>query len=585
MYIDTGTLSSVLADDLAIAGWDGYITPYPGQKPFHFACASLFKSCTKKYLTGTQGTTKKGDAAALELFLRVNEKCRVFYAQSNERSEIEEIALGEAKKLLYNFFYPVKRVESNFGPTRPPEFLLNFSEIWKTAGCGPGAAIGAQNGDFLSKFATSVLTATDQSLFMFYEQAIRSHPTWNACEIIRNTRKGRRIVAGNRLSFVPKTAKISRCICTEPILNMFFQKGIQGSLERQLKQVIGIDLSTQPDENSRLAQIGSLTGRFGTIDLQSASDSMSISIVRDFFPSRVFDLLMRFRSPTTTLPGGEEVELHMVSSMGNAFTFPLQTLFFSALVLGAYRAMGIKPIHFRGHIGSEGKSNFAVFGDDIIVLQQAFGLVTRLLELTGFTVNQDKSFNEGLFRESCGHDYYDGRNVRGVFIQHLNDANDLYSAINRFNRWSARWSVPLPLTISFLARKCRFLPVPYDEDDSAGIKVPFSALRGSKTVDKHTGGILYRYSKISGSKFSLTKIEERKAARLGFFYNPDGLLLSFVAGYIRNGSIDIRSNRRQSNIRKRWSSRWNYIPSGHGESYGYDERWKLLAESNLSKFD
>jgi len=578
MYVDTGTLSSLLAADLYASGWDGSLSPYPGQNPFQFAMMSMANSCVKKYLPGTLDTTKAGDASALDLFLESNNHCRDFFSSPPARNEAEEIALGEAKKLLYNFFYPIKHGESPRGPTMPPDFVLNFHEIWKSAGCGPGAAIGSTGGSFLNKFAISELTATDQSLFMLYEQTIRSYPTWEACEKVRQTHKGRRIVAGNRLSFVPKTAKISRCICTEPILNMFFQKGIQGALERRLAETIGIDLSNQPDENSLLARIGSQTGRFGTIDLKSASDSLSLHIVREFFPRRVVDLLERFRSPKTVLPDGSEVELHMVSSMGNAFTFPLQTLFFSAVVLGAYRVMGIKPQHFRGRFG--GISNFAVFGDDIVVEREAFNFVSRLLFLTGFTVNQDKSFNEGSFRESCGHDYYQGHDVRGVYIRRLSDANDLYSAINRFNRWSAKHGVPLPLTVSFLLKKCRFLPVPYEEDDAAGVKVPFAMLK-NKRHHKDTGGIFYRYSKMMGSKFSLSEIDERQAARMGYFDNPDGLLLSFVAGYIRNEAIDIRIIRRRSNIRTRYSSRWDYIPSGAGESPCYGDSWKVITRMNL----
>jgi hypothetical protein len=579
MYIDTGKLSSVLAADLVASGWNGYLQPYPGQPVRQFAMSALAKSSIKKYLPGTLDTSPAGDLAALNLFLEINERCRTWSFQSQLRNEAEEIALGEAKKLLYNFFYPIKQGESDVGPTLPPDFRLNSGEIWKSTGCGPGAAVGTRGTNFYFKFATSELTATDQSLFFLYEQMIRSYPTWKACEDFRQTRKGRQIIAGSRLSFVPKTSKISRCICTEPILNMFFQKGIQGSLERGLKEVIGIDFSNQPDENSLLARIGSETGRFGTIDLQSASDSMSMALVKEFFPRRVFDLLSRFRSPKTVLPDGRTIDLHMVSSMGNAFTFPLQTLFFSAIVLGAYRVLGIKPKHFRGRFG--GESNFAVFGDDIIVEREAFNLVSRLLSISGFTVNQDKSFNEGLFRESCGSDYMSGHNVRGVFIQSLNDANDLYSAINRFNRWSARWQVPLPITVGFLRKKCRFLPIPYDEDDSFGIKVPVAMLREPLIRHPDTGGIIYRYSKIDNEKFSLTKVDERKKARLGYFENLDGLLLSFLAGYIRKGSIGMRTMRRRSHIRVRYSSRWDYIVPDTDESSCYSERWKLLTQRNL----
>jgi len=358
---------------------------------------------------------------------------------------------------------------------------------------------------------------------------------------------------------------------------MLFQKGIAGVLERRMRQVLKIDLSTQPNINARLARVGSETGEFGTIDLSSASDSMSLSLVREFFPASVVRWLELTRCESTILPDGREIELHMISSMGNAFTFPLQTIFFSALVYGAYRALEIPFIRTREH----SLGNFAVFGDDIIVHRKAYDLVVRMLQLSGFSVNVDKSFNTGLFRESCGHDYYDGYNVRGVYIKQLCDANDCYSAINRLNRWSARHGVALCSLVEYLSRKCRFLPVPYDEDDSSGIKVP-EALLTRRVRSRDTQATAYRASVLVPRKVRVDPL--KGVPKLPRWYeNPDGLLLALLAGSIRDGFVGLRSNGRKAVIRKRYSSRWDYIPFAHAERHGYHEGWKAYVSINLGK--
>jgi hypothetical protein len=336
MYIDSSTLTSLLEADLVAASWDGSLEPYPGQSASQFSMMNLRRSLTKKYLPGTGKSGSSQENRALDLFLAINEKCRLFDFQSRLCNEAEEIVIGEAKAFLYDFFYPKPSLRMEwvipYAEMREVchyrDFILRPSCFLEGVGCGPGAAVGSLSTDFYTKLATSNLTATSQALYRDYVQTISYHPTWTECETTRSKHRVFRVVSGSRLSFVPKTAEICRTICSEPILNMFFQKGIQYALERRLREVLGIDFSIQPDENARLARIGSLTQRFGTIDLKSASDSLSLNLMKDILPEEVFRLLCRYRSPTVTLPGGDEVELHMLSSMGNAFTFPLQTIVF-----------------------------------------------------------------------------------------------------------------------------------------------------------------------------------------------------------------------------------------------------------------
>ena len=561
---DYASLLPVYLDsDLYSAGWDGAINPYPGQTGRQYAMMSLKKSLLKKY---QDSISKDSDTKALELFEKINSACQHYRFDASLLSEVDAIAVGEAKAFIDRFFFP-----------DPIDGVLTLGSIEKGFGFGNGANIGSYGSDFLSKIGTSRMSATSSALHKLYMQAISEDPIWSDVESIRSVARGFDIVQGSRLSFVPKTAEISRTICTEPLLNMMFQKGICAVLEKRLRQISGIDLKVQQDRNRQLARLGSIDGRFGTIDLSSASDSMSNALVSEFFPPSVVGWLNLTRSPVTTLPGGRVVELHMVSSMGNAFTFPLQTIFFLSLVYGAYRVYGI-PFH-QPNMHSLG--NFAVNGDDIIVDSRAYGLVCKLLGLCGFSVNVEKSYNETSFRESCGRDYYSGYDVRGVYIKTLKTVNDQYSAINRLNVWSAKHGIALPSVVSFLMKGCRLLPIPFDEQDTAGVKVPLRCLR-KRSISKKTGGFVYRYSHIDTVEYDVSDITVRPPKIRGWVSNPPAVLMAALAGTLRTGKVVTRTSRRSTRIRTRSSSRWDWIPPDPGLSPGFGESWKWFVELNLN---
>ena len=557
-----------LDHDLRMAGWNGAISPYPDMNVRQKAMQSLRASLMKKF---TDGPSASAESNALSLFLKINEQCKAFTLGTTSLTVSEAIAIGEAKDFIYRLFFPSNQESGNLR-------RLTLAEISSRFSVGNGANIGSYSTDFLSKIGTSRMTATNHRLHKLYVQAISCDPLWSSVESTRSKFREADIVQGSRLSFVPKTTEISRTICTEPILNMLFQKGIASVLEDLLAEVCGIDLRKQPDKNRMLAQLGSKEGKFGTIDLSSASDSMSIGLVREFFPKHVFDMLEMTRCPYTVLPDGTNVELHMISSMGNAFTFPLQTIFFTSLVYGAYRALSIhfdRP--YRQSLGS-----FAVFGDDIICVKEAYGLLTRLLSICGFGVNVDKSFNQGPFRESCGRDYFNGHNVRGVYIKTLRTISDKYSAINRLNRWSSIWGIPLPTVIHSLLRGVRFLPVPLDEMDDCGIKVPERFIK-KRLVNRKTGGLYYRYLHRQANSYDVTDVEFKPPKLRGWVNNPSAVLLAALAGTLRNGKAVTRSiENSRAVFRIRSSSRWDWIPSEYAEMRTIGEGWKSFIELNLT---
>lgn len=202
------------------------------------------------------------------------------------------------------------------------------------------------------------------------------------------------VVPGNKFTTVPKNAKTDRGICVEPTLNIYGQLGVGALLRRRLKR-LGIDLTSQ-ERNQKLASLAN-DWKLATIDLSAASDSLSWKCVMELLPYDWFELLDLFRS-SFSLVEGSYVELEKFSSMGNGYTFELETLIFSAV------AFSIVPLHDHHKV--------AVYGDDIIVPQYAASDVIDALEYLGFKVNGKKSFLAGNFFESCGTDWFSGQNVR-----------------------------------------------------------------------------------------------------------------------------------------------------------------------------
>lgn len=222
-----------------------------------------------------------------------------------------------------------------------------------------------------------------------------------------------------KLEFVPKNARTYRGIVVEPSLNSVLQLGIGDYIARRLKR-IGVDISDQT-RNGELARRGSIANDLATLDLSSASDTISIELVRLLLPDDWFRLLNAARTSRISIKGeSEEVTLEKFSSMGNGFTFPLETLIFWALTVSCC------PIGASGDIG--------VYGDDIICPSGSVDDVIGILTLCGFSVNTEKSFWDGPFRESCGRDYYLGIACRPYYQKHLVSGRTLFTAHNYFIR-------------------------------------------------------------------------------------------------------------------------------------------------------
>lgn len=225
---------------------------------------------------------------------------------------------------------------------------------------------------------------------------------------------GTDLVRCSRTIFVPKTATKLRTISMEPVSLQYIQQGVMreiyGFIERHPFLGSRIQLSDQ-GQNQVLALKGSIDHTYGTIDLSHASDSVSWDLVRRLFRPvpLLYKWLLATRSKCTLLPTGETVTLHKFAPMGSALCFPIECIVFAAAVEYASRV-----VCTRERVASQ---LWSVYGDDLVVPSHIYDYVEDVLEACGFTVNRTKSYNTGKYRESCGKEYYDGRDISPLYYR------------------------------------------------------------------------------------------------------------------------------------------------------------------------
>jgi len=107
--------------------------------------------------------------------------------------------------------------------------------------------------------------------------------------------------------------------------------------------------------------------------------------------------------------------------MGSALTFPIESMVFLTIVFLAKEEELRRPLTRKDIKSLRGQVR--IYGDDIIVPIGLVPAVVRLLEAFGLKVNQNKSFWNAKFRESCGGDYYQGHDVTVVRLRSLFPTN------------------------------------------------------------------------------------------------------------------------------------------------------------------
>nr|UJQ85127.1 MAG: hypothetical protein 3 [Leviviridae sp.] len=283
------------------------------------------------------------------------------------------------------------------------------------------------------------------------------------------------VADSDSITFVPKDAKTERPIAVGASLNTFLQLGVKSYMERRLKKV-GIDLTTQ-EVNQERARLGSLqdnSSSFVTIDLSSASDTISYELVKLLLDPFWFAFLDDLRHKSGKLDDGTVIHYQKFSAMGNGFTFPLESLIFWAICKASIEESGLQC----------NRNDIVVFGDDIILRKHSYPVAISALKWSGFTTNVEKSFFDGPFRESCGKDYYSGTDVRPIYLKRrLLRYEDIYYLLNRISSTMItrnRFDPGLQGIYAYLfglldTRLINYLPM--DDNSDGGIQVPLRYLR------------------------------------------------------------------------------------------------------------
>ncbi len=388
----------------ALLDWADALSSAKASTAYEHRMQRQLAALVRKYPT-LPGLAIDPQAEATKKFLAAEHRCsrvnRKFRLYSVLRSP-HEAALAKARSWIHYVLGEVK-----------------LAEMWSLAGFGAGASLGIHgNCTNLARKVLSEEWTVTPGAYYFARAAMKDDmhifelvtkptdvPFYCVDPDSFNQAFGEkaRLVEHNKISFVPKDAKTDRAIATEPLLNGYLQKGVDSYMRKRLKRV-GYDLSDQT-MNQEKARLGSIDWRspdgYATIDLSSASDSISIELCRFLLPPDWFDLLNQLRSKSYELDGKVYTYQKFVS-MGNGFCFPLETLLFASLC----HAAGADDQPLRT----------SVYGDDIVIARSVFDRVIELLTICGFKANMKKTFSQGPFRESCGADWFEGEDVRPILL-------------------------------------------------------------------------------------------------------------------------------------------------------------------------
>lgn len=277
---------------------------------------------------------------------------------------------------------------------------------------------------------------------------------------------------------VPKATEIDRVACKEPEINMFLQRIVGNKIRAKLRKR-GIDLNDQTI-NQRLAK-SALRDGLATIDLSSASDSITTQLVCELLPVDWFCLLNDLRVHRVSIDDISH-EPEMFSSMGNGFTFELESLLFYAMT---------RAIAWESNV----KGRISVYGDDIIAPKVLGARIKRVFAWFGFKVNSKKSNWSGMFRESCGKHYYNHREVTPFYLRApVRQKTDVIRILNHLLLWDScgLWCITHPDILEFHVKWSKIIPKSCHggqdpESDSAlvtGTKPDHRFLRSVKTLNR-----------------------------------------------------------------------------------------------------
>lgn len=326
------------------------------------------------------------------------------------------------------------------------------AEEWvDSSGWGPGVSTLMKGSQSVQPNKYQNETGITQELLDVLSPLMRvCYPSWYSEVLAQRVWD---VEMGSMFHTVPKNSKTNRVIFIEPGFNLFFQKGI-GKMIRDRMARKAVSLKYQ-SRNRSLCQ-SAWECALATIDFSSASDLISRSVVELLVPHEWFRVMDLVRSKRGLFRVGANTYTKSVfnkfSSMGNGFTFELESLIFWAI------AHEVTADFIRRGIGNPlDVETVGAYGDDVILPQYAAEEFSFLCELLGFTVNKQKSYREGNFFESCGVHYWKGTEVTPFYLkQMVGGIRELYKAHNSVTRQSMLWGW------EGLVRDGRFRPVVTD---------------------------------------------------------------------------------------------------------------------------
>lgn len=345
---------------------------------------------------------------------------------------------------------------------------------------------------------------------------------------------------------VPKSWLKRRGISFEPVVHQYYQSALFKGFDEWFKAHPRMRISLDDQESSRrLALEGSRWYNYSTIDLSSASDTVTWELVQELFRDSP-DILryMGYVRTETVIVNGRTVSLHKYAPMGSVLCFPVECIVFSAIASYACHLSGIPQL-------------YRVYGDDIVIDSRAYQHACSLLEELHFSVNSTKSFGpSSCFLEACGMEAYRGADVTPCRISRRFDVKRIerqspqqlvgsIEVINRLYEYgllSARRMLVKDILRVYGA-------VPFSVNPAKGIYTPNpnnDHLKGRYNTDLQC--LEYRVVELS-------TVSRKGNEDIRYVYTLEGIEQRLVSDPYLEGPLTCGSTR--TSLREEWRTEWD----------------------------
>lgn len=206
---------------------------------------------------------------------------------------------------------------------------------------------------------------------------------------------------------VPKSYKAARIIAMEQCYRNEGGARVERYFRTYDRMYRRVDLTDQTI-NQSLAKAGSSGGGYATLDASNASDLIGRSLLNDLFPPRFAALISPLLTTHLLYPDGKVQPMQMLSSSGHTLTFRLETLVYLAIAQAAS--------NFYSVFSGEELLPAWAYGDDVLIDQRAAEVAIDFYEVMGLKINPEKSYWSGSYRESCGKEYLDGKEIFSLYF-------------------------------------------------------------------------------------------------------------------------------------------------------------------------